>query len=127
LTDSLPLFFKFLCGQILGSKEFLQVLEYKYNVDALIEEFKTEEKSPDELGLVVAWEMGSKWKESFNVMSYLDPDNVHHRSVHGLTHRFSHSTVGARTFEAIILHDLIRYLTDTETEIERQQRTYSND
>jgi hypothetical protein len=109
-------------GKLLG---FVEVLEYKYSVDALIEEFGTEMKRPEDIGLVVAWEMGDKWDQYFKVASYLDPDNVHHRPVHGFTHTFTHAMSGLTAFEAIILHDLVDYLQNPEQEGIRQQLKYS--
>jgi hypothetical protein len=50
----------------------VQILEYKYTVDSLIEEFLTEDKKADDVGLVVAWQMGSRYAEMFDVLSYLD-------------------------------------------------------
>jgi hypothetical protein len=113
--------------ETVGSLDHLEVLEYKFNLDALIEEFKMEEKSPSEVDLVVAWAMGTRWKESFDVMSYLDPDNVHHRERHGLTQKFFHSTSGERAFEAIILEDLVSFLTDPHEEIARQREQYASE
>ena len=105
----------------------VRVLEYKYSLDALIEEFQNGEKNPDVIGLAVAWEMGSKWKENFEVLSYLDPDNVHHRQFHGVTHSFSHTVSGTSAFQVIILRELISYLTNRAVEEENQQRLYGDD
>lgn len=105
----------------------VEVLEYKYSLDALIEEFQNGEKNPDDIGLAVAWEMGTKWKESFAVFSYLDPDNVHHRQFHGFTHSFSHAISGTTTFQVIILKELVSYLTNRKKEEENQRRLYGEE
>lgn len=55
----------------------VKVLEYKYNVDGLIEELQGGVKAVEDVDLVVAWEMGEKWNQMFEVTSYLDSDNVH--------------------------------------------------
>jgi len=55
------------------------------------------------------------------VISYLDEDNVHLRTIHGATHSFTHSITGAHAFEAIILKDLVAYLTDPQAEQRRQR------
>lgn len=99
----------------------VKVLEYKYTLDGLVEELQAEVKDVNDIGLVVAWEMGTKWREMFDVTCLLDEDNVHHRQVHGTTHSFVHSVSGAHAFEAIILHDLVRFLASPETEVARQR------
>ena len=102
-------------------RSVVKVLEYKYNLDGLIEELQAETKSAEDIGLVVAWELGIKWRELFDVVSYLDEDTVHRRVIHGATHSFIDSMTGASTFEAIILKDLIGYLDDPKAEQGRQR------
>jgi hypothetical protein len=105
----------------------VQVLEYKYSLDALIEDFGTGQKNADEVGLLVCWDMGDKWKGQFDVISYLDEDNVHHREFHGFTHHLSHSASGLPAFPVIALRDLVSYLTDQGAESKRQQQLYNPD
>ncbi|MCA9964256.1 MAG: ATP-binding protein [Anaerolineales bacterium] len=102
----------------------IRVLEYKYSLDGLIEEFQSEVKAPEHVSLAIAWEIGTKWQEMFDVMSYLDHDNVHHRQVHGTTHSFTHSMTGAHAFEAIILQELVSYLNNPDAESARQNQKY---
>ena len=110
------------------SKEKLEtvvkVLEYKFSVDGLIEELQSEVKSVEDVDLVVAWEMGTKWLQMFDVISYLDEDNVHHRTIHGTTHSFTHSMTGSHAFEAMILKDIISFLTNPDEEQENQRKLY---
>lgn len=103
----------------------VQVLEYKYTVDSLIEEFQTGEKNPDEISLVVAWELGSSWAADYQVISYLDEDNAHHRTFHGYTHALYRSGQHQPAFEAIVLSDMIQYLHDPAQEAERQAKLYN--
>ena len=105
----------------------VQVLEYKLSVDALIEEFTTEEKNPDDISLVVAWEMGDAYKGSFTVLSYLDDENVHHRQFHGHTHSFSHAVGGTPSFQLIVLKDLVQYCLNGSAESDSQKRRYGPD
>lgn len=105
----------------------VSVLEYKYKLDHLIEEFQTEEKSPDDIGLVVVWDAGSKWRAAFDATSYLDPDQVHLRQFHGLTHSFSHSASGTHAFTAVILSDLVGFLESPALEVSRQRQVYSDE
>lgn len=99
----------------------VKVMEYKYTIDGLIEELQSEVKAIEDVNLVVAWEIGEKWKQMFEVISYLDPDHVHLRNVHGVTHSFTHAMNGNHAFEAIVLSDLVRYLEDSVAEIARQR------
>jgi hypothetical protein len=39
---------------------------------SVIEEFSTGEKQANDIGLVVVWEMGERWKDMFEALSYLD-------------------------------------------------------
>ena len=105
----------------------IRILEYKYSVDGLVEEFQSEVKAPEHVSLVVAWQIGTKWKEMFDVTSYLDSDNVHHRQIHGTTHSFTHSMTGAHAFEAIILEDLVNYLQNPLAEEAHQKAKYAFD
>lgn len=99
----------------------VKVLEYKYTIDGLIEELQGEVKAVEDVDLVVAWELGEKWNQMFEVMSYLDSDNVHLRNIHGATHSFTHAMTGAHAFEAIVLKDLVAYLSDPDEEQKRQR------
>lgn len=105
----------------------VQVLEYKYILDDLIEEFQTGEKNPDEINLVIAWEVGTMWKADLEIVSYLDERNVHLRTFHGFTHAFYRSGQHHPVFEAVILKDLVLYLQDPQKESNRQQQLYSED
>jgi hypothetical protein len=99
----------------------VKVLEYKYNMDGLIEELQSGVKDAKDIGLAVAWELGNKWKEMFDINCLLDEETTHHRQIHGTTHSFSHSMSGAHAFEVIILHDLVRFLQNPEAETLRQR------
>lgn len=104
-----------------------KVLEYKYTLNGLVEELQSGVKDVNDIGLVVTWEMGEKWREMFDATSLLDEDTRQHRQVHGTTHSFAHSVSGAHAFEAIILHDLVRYLQDPAAEQERQRAKLDSD
>lgn len=110
-----------------GTETLVKVLEYKFTVNGLIEELQSDLKSTEDIGLVVAWEMGDKWKNMFTCVSYLDPDNIHHRKFHGTTHNFTHSLSGSHAFEVIILKDLVNFLHDPLAEGKRQRTVYSED
>ncbi len=69
--------------------------------------------------------MGNKWKNAFDVTSYLDEENVHHRKFHGCTHKMTHQVIGADTFDCIILKEILSYLNNPAEESERQRQIYS--
>jgi hypothetical protein len=100
------------------------VLEYKYNMDALLREFENDEKKEGEINLVVAWITGDLWKKTHQVTSLLDIDNLHHREFHGLTHIFQS---GNNKFQVIILSELIDYLNDFDKSQSEQKAKYSID
>jgi hypothetical protein len=104
----------------------VRVLEYKYSLDALIEELGTGDKNADEIGLVVCWDMGDKWKGQFDVLSFLDHEHVHLREFHGFTHILSHAVSGLPAFPVVALRDLISYLTDAEAEAAEQEKLYGS-
>lgn len=100
------------------------VLEYKYNLDALIREFENEEKKENEINLIIAWETGELWRKSYQVTSLLDLDNLHLREFHGLTHIFQSGN--SKVF-GIILSELIEYLNDIKSSQQTQKLKYSED
>ena len=115
--------------QLAHDKSFVSkpyVLEYKYNVDALIRDFETEFKSERDISLVVAWEIGSEWKRRYSVTSLLDLNNIQHRQFHGLTHVFRDDNTGDVRFHAIILSELIDYLLDVDEVQGHHKTTYSD-
>lgn len=103
------------------------VLEYKHNLDALIEELDNGTKKADEIKLAICWELGEKWRAHFEILSYLDNENLHHRQFHGITHHLLHAVSGLPAFSVIVLSDLIAYLTDQDKESARQHAIYSEE
>lgn len=99
----------------------LKVLEYKYTIDGLVEELQSEEKAVEDVDLVIAWELGDRWRQMFEVTSYLDRDHIHLRTMHGATHSFTHAMNGTHAYEAIVLKDLVSYLQDPIAEEQRQR------
>jgi hypothetical protein len=99
----------------------LAVLEYKYNLDSLIDEFDNDLKKPADIRLAVCWELGHKWKEHFTILSLLDDENVHHRAFHGVSHVFSHAVSGAIAFSVIALKDIVSYVSDPARESASQK------
>ena len=88
-----------------------KILEYKYNMDALFHEFESEYKNEKDIHLTIAWKMGDEWKKNYEVISFLNLDNLHQRDFHGLTHQLDSGTT---KFHAIILKELVEYLNDVD-------------
>jgi hypothetical protein len=105
----------------------VRVLEYKYSLDSLIEELGTEYKSANEIGLAVCWELGERWRTFFDIVSFLDEENVHHREFHGITHRLVHGVSGQAAFQVIVLKHLISYILEPKLESARQKAIFSQD
>ncbi|WP_026915922.1 hypothetical protein [Christiangramia portivictoriae] len=106
------------------TNEFISIpyiLEYKYNVDALIREFENQDKKERDVNLVVAWELGELYKRNYEVTSLLHLDNLHHRQFHGLTHILDS---GTSQIQAIILKELVEYLNDVDGVQEWQSEQY---
>ena len=102
------------------------VLEYKQNVDALIQEFENQEKQESDISLVVAWDIGSEWKKRYAVTSLLDSNNIQHRPFYGITHIFRDVNSGDVRFYGIILSELVDALNDFER-VQSAQRTKYGD
>lgn len=98
-----------------------KILEYKYNLDALIREFENGDKNEKDIHLAICWEIGSEWNKSYQAMSYLDLDNLHQRDYHGLTHRLDSGTT---RFHVIALKELIEYLNDVDSVQTYHKETY---
>jgi hypothetical protein len=110
-----------------AKKEFTsdpRILEYKYSFDALIEEIEKGEKSERDIKLVVAWEMGDRWRQRYEVTPLLHLDNLHHRFFHGGTHIVKSSSTGDAVFPAIILSELIEYINEPSRVQEYHQTRY---
>ncbi|MCE9775162.1 hypothetical protein LZ645_09415 [Shewanella algae] len=101
-----------------------KILEYKYNLDALIHEFESEYKSEKDIHLAITWDMGEEWKKNYDATSFLDLDNLHQRDFHGLTHVLDSGTT---RFYVIALKELILFLNDVDGVQEYQKDKYGDD
>ena len=79
------------------------------------------------MSVAVCWELGEKWRSNFDIISFLDEENVHHREFHGMTHALFYSMARMPAFQLIVLRDLVSYLHDPTTEGQRQHALYSVD
>jgi hypothetical protein len=102
------------------------ILEYKHSVDALIEDFSRDIKFQKHVDLIVAWQMGELWKESYQVIPLLHHQHIHDREFHGVTHEFVDDRTGAHVFYGIILEELIEYLHDPQGILGKLYNKYLN-
>lgn len=112
------------------SDEFISapmILEYKYNFDALLEEFEKELKSERDIKLVVSWTIGDEWKKRYSITPLLHLDNYQHRPFHGATHIFRNILTNDVVFYGIILSELVDYINDVDHVQEYQKNKYMSD
>ena len=107
-----------------GRQSKPKVLEYKFNVDALIKEFESEDKFEKDIDLIIAWELGKEWKKAYGITSLLNLENLHHRKFHGISHVLYSQT---RNIEVVILQELVAYLNSVDDVQEYHKTTYEED
>jgi DNA-binding Lrp family transcriptional regulator len=90
------------------------VLEYKFSLDALIENIEDGTKNSNDIGLVVVWETGEDYKGNYKITSLLDTSNLTQRQYHGVTHLMTNVTTGQREMDLIVLKELIDYLNNPD-------------
>jgi hypothetical protein len=103
-----------------------RVLEYKYDLDALIRDFSSEIKYPKHIALVVCWRATKQYKERYFLNSLLMADEGATRLTFGATHQAFPAGSNQPEFEVLILEDLLKYL-QSPTEEEARQRLKYND
>jgi len=101
------------------------VMEYKYDLDALIHDFETETKDEGDISIVVCWETGKRWKERYDIVPLLIVENLNSRPFHGATHIVKHNN-GSKAFVLICLKEMIDYLNNASVE-DYQRETYLRD
>ncbi|MFF2245893.1 hypothetical protein ACFVTM_17130 [Arthrobacter sp. NPDC058130] len=100
------------------------ILEYKYSLDGLIEDFDNQDKNINDINLAIAWDTGSAYKERYGITSLLIPENADQRQYHGVTHTLYDIETGNKHCELVILSELIDYLNDPEKTAELQRAKY---
>ena len=104
-----------------------KILEYKYSLDALIEDIEAGDKNSNDIDLVVVWETGSDYEGNYLITSLLDPDNLSERQYHGITHVMTNINTGQREIDLIVLSELLQFLNNQEDTITRQKAKYSDE
>ncbi len=101
-----------------------KILEYKYSLDGLIENFFDGSKNASDIELAVVWKSGNDYEVSYSITSLLIDDNLHLRQFHGVTHTLSDTVTGQQVMSLIVLSDLISFLSDPETTKQEQIKKY---
>jgi hypothetical protein len=104
-----------------------KIMEYKYSLDALIEDLQSGDKNSNDIDLVVVWESGSDYEDNYHITSLLDPDNLSERQYHGVTHVMTNVNTGQREMDLIVLQELVEFLNDPNGTVQRQKRKYEVD
>jgi hypothetical protein len=89
-----------------------RVLEYKFNLDGLIEDFDGQDKNIKDVDLCIVWTTGELFKERYGITSLLLPENADQRQYHGVTHALADLDSGMKHCDLIVLSELIDYLND---------------
>jgi hypothetical protein len=100
------------------------VLEFKHGFDSLITDFDNGEKSETSIKLVIVWDLQTRYKEQYDVVPLLHPDNIHLRQFHGVTHELHDQHSGQKRMDVIVLSEMISYLNDAPLEIDNQYKKY---
>ncbi len=101
-----------------------RVLEYKYDLDALIRDLSSDIKYAKHINLVVCWKATKQYKERYYLSSLLVGDEGTSRLTFGATHLAFPDGGQQPEFEVLILEDLINYLQDPTEEESRQKLKY---
>lgn len=102
-----------------------KVLEYKYDLDSLIEDFDKEIKFCEHVDLVVCWKASGKYSNKLMLKSLLLEDEGNVRINYGSTHNaFYLGQQQSPVFEVVILEDLCNYISDPDKEISHQKNVY---
>lgn len=101
-----------------------KILEYKYSLDALIEDINNGDKNSNDISLVVVWETGSDYEGNYHITSLLDEDNLSERQYHGVTHVITNLASRQKEMDLIVLSELIDHLNDPDSSMLQQKEKY---
>jgi len=101
-----------------------RILEYKFSLDGLIEDFDSQDKNIKDIDLCVAWETGESYKEKYGIVSLLLPENSDQRQYHGVTHSLVDLESGSKYCDLIILKELVEFLNNTKNTCVAQRLKY---
>lgn len=101
-----------------------RVLEYKFCLDGLIEDFDGQDKNINDVDLCIVWSTGDMYLERYGITTLLIPENADQRQYHGVTHTLNDIETGAKHCDLIVLSELIESLNDPDGSSTRQRDKY---
>lgn len=101
-----------------------RVLEYKFCLDGLVEDFDSLDKNIKDIDLCIAWTTGEQYRERYGITSLLLPENAGQRQYHGVTHTMIDLESGAKHLDLVILSELIEHLNDPLASVQTQRDKY---
>ncbi len=101
-----------------------RVLEYKYSLDGLVEDFDNQDKNIKDIDLCIVWETGDLYRERYGITSLLIPENADQRQYHGVTHVLSDLETGAKHCDLIVLSELVDSLNEPNATADLQRQKY---
>lgn len=107
-----------------GFRSSPKILEYKYNLNGLIENLEDGSKNSNEIDLVIVWDTGNDYSGNYEITSLLNDDNLSERQYHGVSHVMTNVNSGQKELDLIVLSELISYLNSPEKELENQVKKY---
>ena len=103
-----------------------KIMEYKFSLDALIEDIENGWKNSNEIDLIVVWETGENYKANYKITSLIDENNLALREYHGVTHTITNINTGQKEMDLIVLSELIALLNNTKATIKAQIKKYED-
>jgi hypothetical protein len=113
-----------LAKQLHGKITDPRVLEYKFNLDGLVEDFDSQDKNIKDIDLCVVWTTGETYKERYGITSLLIPENADQRQYHGITHVLMDIETGGKLCDLIVLEELIELLNNPNAAADNQRKKY---
>ena len=104
-----------------------KIMEYKFSLDALIEDLESGVKNSNDISLIVVWESGNDYQGNYHITSLLDPDNLSERQYHGVTHVMTNVNTSQREMDLIILEELIAFINDPTGSLTIQKAKYEDE
>lgn len=101
-----------------------RILEYKFSLDGLIEDFDNQDKNINDIDLCIVWNTGELYKERYGITSLLTPENSDQRQYHGVTHILNDYETNAKHCDLIVLSELMSSLNDPEATADAQRAKY---
>jgi len=101
-----------------------KILEYKFSLDAIIEDASNGTKNTNDIDLVVVWKTDDEYLGNYEITSLLDDENLADRQYHGVTHIVTNLTTKQHEFNLIVLEELVDYLNQPKKTLRKQREKY---